>query len=155
MLSKIKLGFSGCSDKNAKVLANQYFVFLATPDSATFNTYLPHSFFFLYFHSPSPILPTCILIENRSLCLMCVRVSFYIFLTQYDFKERAYCLKYHIFPGSLLFRLQNASRFHGDLVTLQILTRRTVWGLGLFISNKSSQMLMLLSRQPHFEKAKR
>lgn len=86
---------------------------------------------FLCFHSPSS--PPIILIENRSLYLIC---QFLDFQTHYDFKEKSpYCLKYQIFTRSVVFKLKSASRSSADLVTVQILTRRTVCGLGLIISS--------------------
>lgn len=69
---KIKLGFSGPVDKNAN--GSQLVLCVlgkVTRGSATFNADLPHSFP-LDFLSQSPILPTFILMENRSLSMICV-----------------------------------------------------------------------------------
>ena len=53
---------------------------------------------------------------------------------------------------SVLFKLKSASRSSADLVTVQILTRRTVCGLGLIISSQYPQILIPLSCKWHFER---
>lgn len=118
---KIKLGFSGHTDKNEN--GSQLVVLCVlgklTIDSAAFNTDLSHSFPLCFF--PPPRHPPHLYFDREQVALYALCLSRFLdFKNNVIFKEKgSYCFKHQILTRSTL---RSACRSHGDLVSVQILS---------------------------------